>query len=385
MHSGNGGRLLVLALALLPAVAAAGPVAGEVVDLRGEIAEDLYVAGRSVTFDGRAAGDVLAAGRDVRVAGTVAGDVMAAGERVEIAAAVADDARLAGRDVRVAGSVGDGLLAAGETVILSAGAEVGGRAWLAGRRIELSGDLARGVRAAGETVIVSGRVTGDAEFAAGRVEVRAGAEITGNLVVRGPEPPRVEPGARIGGRVEHLPGESPAEVSGPPSLAALPWLFAPALAVAGGLWLLLAPGFAVAAARTARTQTGLSLALGLALLATPPLVAVLLMATVVGALAGLVLFALYPVMVLLGGLNGALSLGGLVLARVRRGAAAGGGGIRFVALLTGIVALALLAWIPLLGGLLVLAIAVTGLGALGLSAWSARAGGAAPPAAPDVV
>lgn len=50
-----------------------------------------------------------------------------------------------------------------------------------------------------------------------------------------------------------------------------------------------------------------------------------------------------------------------------------------------VLALALLAWIPLLGGLLVLAIAVTGLGALGLSAWSARAGGAAPPAAPDVV
>jgi len=178
----------------------------------------------------------------------------------------------------------------------------------------------------------------------------------------GGKAPRLSPKARVEGQVIKRPaaGPEPSEVE--ERGARRGGLFAAAsLMVTGVVIFLLFPETAVAAAEAGRRRPWASLGLGLAGLATTPLVAVMLLATGVGSLLAFLLLALYPVGLVLGGLAGLFLLGesGLRLSRLRAPR------LRRVLAFVGALALvAALQWVPFLGAALALLLLFLGLGAL---------------------
>jgi hypothetical protein len=208
---------------------------------------------------------------------------------------------------------------------------------------------------------VAGTVAENVVSFNGLVTIRSGAEVGGDLVSR--QTPVVEDGATVRGETRANPGElfrRPLPFFG--LIAA--WLaVSVSVLVLGLLILWLAPRGADAVADVWRTATGPSVGWGLILLVGLPLLAIVLLITLVGIPFGvgllLGLFLIYSV----GYTLGALVVGGWFVKPPRS---------RMAAFLVGFAILRLLALIPFVAGLVGAAAAVIGLGALAVAVWRAR-------------
>lgn len=358
---------LCLAVLLLPPPAAA---ADDDVVKRGTFPRTLYAAGASIDIDAEVGGDVLAAGGRVSVGHRIKGSVMAAGGRVELAGRVGEDARLAAGRIAMDAVVGGDLVAAGGRIALSPASVVTGDLWLAGGTIVIAGQIGGGVRIAGRAIAIGGDIAGDVELVGHSIEILPGTTIRGRLTYRSPEPAQIDPAARIAGGIAHETLTWPSHAATMARVAAtvLGLGFAAALVVLSVVFVLLFPGYAVAAAHAIGRQPWASLSLGFALLVATPIAAVIALATVIGSPLSAALIAIYLLSLPLGYAVAALYLGDLGLALIGRAAGAGRGW-RAVSLIAAVAVLTLLGMLPWVGGLVPILALTFGLGAAYLEAF----------------
>jgi hypothetical protein len=197
---------MVLALILGGRALAAEVYGGDRFHLpAGEVLEDdLYVAADEVIIDGTVAGDVVAAGGLVAINGTVTGDLIAAGGSVVVAGTVEDDVRVAGGGLDIGGVIGGDLFAAGgggtwsqpmtfdgrrveQGVRLADSAAVGGDAYIAGGEGTIAGTIRRDLRAAMGALVLEAEVGRDAVLASQNLRVSEEAQIDGALRYTTPE------------------------------------------------------------------------------------------------------------------------------------------------------------------------------------------------------
>lgn len=327
------------------------------------IDDDLYAAGGEVQIDGSVAGAATLAAGSAGISGDVEGDVIVAGGRINLDGGVGDDLRAAGGTVEVTGFVIDQATIAGGSVTIRPGSAIGGRTWIAGGDVEMGGQIGDDLQVAAGTVVISGRVAGDVEVAARDIRVDPGAIIDGDLVWRGKTPPRIAEDAQILGEVREAGEEQASAGSGSRTDFDGSWAVGVAVAVAALILLWLAPHLVARAAGAFRAAPGRTLVLGGAAILLTPIVAFVLMATLLGWLLGLVVLAGYVFALLLSGL-----LGLLIIARVLRdrfGAAPATGGWRNAVILVLVVAVLVLAWqVPVLGNLIATLLILAGFGAM---------------------
>ena len=340
---------------------------GETVIKREPIDHDFYAAGETVTIAAPVNGDVVIAGQRLTIDGPVAEDVIAAGEIVNINADVGDDVRAAGRLVQLNAAVADHMVAAGETVTLGPTSKIGNWAWLAGQKIEVLGDVGQDLKVAGNEVIIAGHIGGDVKVMADQVRVLDGAVINGSLQVQG-NPPAVAAGARILGGVTQVPMPTvePAPIVKAVILVGFMWIVG--LVLAGIVYYLMFPRWSVATARQIGQVPLQSLGLGFLVLLVGPLFIVLLFATGIGFLLGILMAAAYLLMVVTGGLTGVIYLADVALVRLFKKEQAGKG-IMVLTLIGAFIVLGLVQLIPLLGSLAVFLLTVLGIGAIKYQFW----------------
>lgn len=316
---------VALVLALLPGPALADDRAGRTVVVEeGETVEgDLSAVGGSVVVRGHVTGDVEAVAGSVVVTGTVDGDVTGAAGSVRI------DGTVGGR-VRVAA----------------------GSLWI-GSDAMIDGD----VDAAVGSATIAGTVGGTVRIGADSIDLRPSAVVEGDLAYEG----TLEMGE--GATVEGTVREDPDLVFGPgvrlptvpPGVGLLYGFLAHLLL--GAVLLLAFPLFSSRTVDRALDDPLRSGGVGLLLLVGIPVVAVLVMLTVVGIPFGLLGLGLYALLLWVGFVYGAFALGSLALSRVGREH-------RWGALALGLAVLVALQWLPVLGGLLRFVALVAGFGAL---------------------
>jgi hypothetical protein len=210
-------------------------------------------------------------------------------------------------------------------------------------------------------VTISGRVNGDVVVFNGRVELRSGANVTGDVVSQ--SAPVVASGATIGGTSKRLQTNTNWEGFGWAGKLAW-WLAVSVSTLVVGLLLIWLVGRGAARILEAgRTRIGPSIGLGLLLFFGLPLLAVIALVTVVGIPLGLGLLAALLLIYALGYSAAAWILGRSIV----RGPTAW-----VVAFLVGWAILRVVALVPILGGLVWFAAVVIGLGALALAIWRAR-------------
>lgn len=356
--------ILVVTLGLGVAIAASNT--GETVTINEPVVEDLYIAGNTLNVQASVAGDLVAAGRDLEVGADVQGDLLAAGDTLRLNAPVADDARMAGRSVMINDAIGGHLVATGETILLGPDASVADWAWLAGRELELQGSIGRGSRLAGRTVTLSGEVSGDLTVYANQLILTPTARIGGNLDVHTSNPPQIDNEAQIAGelRVQNDVESKPANEWQPGF-----GVFGALLAIVTSVVLyLLFPAYLVAGADRLKASPFKSLGLGILFLIGTPLIIALLFVTGIGAVLGLVLLAVYLLMLLAGTVTGSVFLAslGLHLAGKEEGA---GRVLSAVAVALAVVLVQLVQWVPIGGAIFTVLLFLTGLGAAVTAAW----------------
>jgi cytoskeletal protein CcmA (bactofilin family) len=309
-------------------------------------------------------GDVVAAGGQVLIEGRVEGDVLAAGGVVDVSAETMDDVRAAGGVVTLRGPITGDAVAAGGTVVLTRDAVVGGRAWFGGGNVDVAGQVGATLKVAARKIALSGAVGGDVEITADEIEVLPGARISGALTYRSPRPAHIDPAAEIRGGVTYVPVEGPS--FGGRVAARL--LFVVAIGVLGAVLILLFPRFSAATVATVGRHPWPSLGFGAAAAVGGPLLGALLAATVVGLALGAAVFVVWGLAMAAGFLAGTLLLGALAT-QIGREGAPDSRRAWVGALAIGLLLVAAVGFIPVVGGLVPAALALVGAGAVMRTVW----------------
>lgn len=282
------------------------------------------------------------------------------GLALALPAAAEEDAVRIGGHVDITEAIDGSLHAAAGRITVTA--PIGGDASLAAGKIEISGPITRDLHAAAGYVKIDGPIGGDVAIAAGTLELGPEARISGKLTFRGGELKR-DPAAVVYGALDQDAGRIkkhfPSERHGGSHSGG--WFWTTTLLVLAALLAAALPGPTRRMAVELRERPWLTALVGFVALITIPIAAFLLMLTIIGIPLGIIAIAGYAMLLLLGYVWLAVAIGGLLLERVKPETAAQAAWRAGAAALA-MLALAFLAKVPLLGGLVVFAALVVGVG-----------------------
>ena len=362
-------RIVIAALsicaALLPLNAAAEDAAAY------RVGADLYQSGPRVTVAEDGLQDVFAGAETVRLATPIDGSAHLAGRRVEVDAPIAHSLYAAAYSVTLDGAVGGTASLMAHDVHVTAPIERGLRALA--RRITVAAPVGGDVLLRSARVHLDAAVAGDASIAAERLTFGPAARIDGTLRLYSDAQDDIDvPDSVITpARIERLPrpdwGGDGVQVPRPDwqglVLRYLGWVMVVALIAA--LAAAVAPQGLASARRCVLQRPFASLGYGFLTLSALIGSALVLALTLIGILISPAMVALTVLIGFAGYVVGAYSFGAGVLIAVGRGEPTSLR-LRIVAAFIGAAGAGLLALIPVLGWLFVLALMLAGTGAMTL-------------------
>jgi cytoskeletal protein CcmA (bactofilin family) len=365
--------LLILLLLAAPAGAVELISGDNVLVPAGVVQGPLFVSGNQVVIDADVDGDVFAVGQTITINGKVNGDVLAAARNIRINGNVEGSARCAAQNIDIKGELKEDLTAAASEVRQLEGSRVGRDATVFANQITMTGEIGRQYLGTGGTTRINGLIGGDVHF--WRVEnLQLGPEtvINGNLDYSSPREATVAAGAQIAGITNWDYLKAQTEKQKQP--AGINWVGSLLSFVAAILvWAVLAqffPGIWSGLSQTMRQSPGYTLGWGLVLLLLTPLLALLLLVTVIGIPFSLALLAGYAFLLYAGKIIVGDAVGRLLTTRFGWE----GRVHAILPFLLGYVLLLLLTSIPVVGWLVRIIIACLALGAVFLAIYRWRQG-----------
>lgn len=343
---------------VVPSVALASPVlrSGEEVTVSEAQAVEgnFYAAGGAVTISGSVEGDLYAASGTVTINGEVADDVVVAAGTTQIHGEVGDDVRVLAGEVTIAGSVGGDLLVLGGIVRVLSTAQIDGDVLFFGGESDLDGDVRGGVSGRAEAVRINGPIRGDVSVVTTRaLQLGDQAHVGGDIEYWSVRDAVRAPGSVVvGDMTKHVSIEGAQE----DGISMLPILM---LFFTTLVYLTLFKGALVPFMHRSVARFGVYSLIGLGVVLGVPVAAVLLMVSVIGMPVGAALFLLWGIVLLVSWSLGGLFLGA-VLARYLEGEVS----LSLKWALLGTLVFALLSYMPYLGPLVVVVVALILIGSM---------------------
>jgi cytoskeletal protein CcmA (bactofilin family) len=354
---------IVLASAATPAVAQFEDIwrVGARVHATASDHNNLWAAGAVVAVRGSVKNDIWAAGAEVDVDATAGKSLWAAGAIVSVTGQAQDMYVMAARatvDARVNGKLSMGAA----RLIVGRGTEVRGITRLAGAEVVFSGTSRGAAEIYADTVQINGRVAGNLRVRARSISLGKGAIVDGDAVFETLDEPQIDVGATIRGRqTVTIPMRQQVDRRSTIVTLGAAVLFGVGAGLVLGIILLLAARpFVERGIDTIREAPVRSAFVGLAVFILIPLVASLIMVTIVGIPIGLLILLAFPLAVAIGLVLSAFALADRILNRDRMERSTGG---QFVSLLVGVIILAVIGLIPVLGFVVGVLALLIGLGA----------------------
>jgi len=339
-------------------VLAAGLVNGSAITIsKDEVVDEvIYFAGQSLIIDGTVNGDIFGVAQDIIINGTVNGGVTIAARDVTITGTITNGARIAAQTVTVSGKIGRDLFAGVSDITITPGGNIKRDLFFGSQQAIIAGNIGGKVKGGSEGATISGKIGGDVELWITRLDVTNTASINGKLTYTSNNPAIIESGSKINGVITRLPEPPKGSDVGSKILGFFMIAVTGIIAV-----LLLGSSRSAAMADSIRSKTWLSLGWGALLLVATPIVAVIVMITVIGVPLGFIALVLYLIALYLSQIPVALLIGRLIL----KGYVSNQAIIRtIVALVLGLFLLLLIGFIPFLNVLAGLLTVLFGLGAM---------------------
>ena len=324
------------------------------------INDDLYAAGGTISVDGNVNGSVIVAGGTVTITGTISRDLMVAGGTINVTGHIGGSIRAAGGNLTLNGPVAQDVVVAGGRTDIGSQGSVGRDLILTAGTATVSAPVTRNVVMASGDLTLKNRVGGDVKGRVDRLHLD-GAQIAGNLDYTSNNGVEKTNGGSVAGTTTQRRPET-----NPSGNAFLAWLRALIGIVALGLILIfLLPRLSTRSIDTLRAEPWPSLGFGAVVLVATPIIAliVFLIGLLIGGWwIGLLMIPLWILALSLGYVISGFLLGRLIFARVGWGAYHDA-----LALVAGLVVLAIVTVIPIVGWLIGLAAVVFGAGALAIA------------------
>jgi cytoskeletal protein CcmA (bactofilin family) len=314
--------------------------AASILNLSGEVSEDMSAVGGKVTLNGNVGKDALFVGGSVDVHGSVGDDLRVVGGDVVLAEPVTGDVFVMARSVTVLDTASIG----GDLIIYAADAEVSG---------SVGGDVVGRI----DTVRLDAPIKGTVDITTTQFTVGDRADIAGTVrYVSATEITR-SPNAKIGGEITR---NDPIRKEA--SLPVVKTLLIPVLMVlfTALVWYLVARRLLTAIVDRALVRTIRPAATGFIAFFAAPVIIVILTVSVLGTLVGITALAAYIFAILLAVVSSAAVLGQLIVKLYKKDNIP----LSPLTLCIGVLAMTVLALIPVIGVMTLVILFVATLGAL---------------------
>ncbi len=321
------------------------------------VENDFYAAGGSVTHSGEVRGDMYVMAGSITVNGKVGEDLTVLGGTVNTHERIGDDLRVLGGEVVVAGEVkGDVFVVGGQLRLLST-AKVGGNIYFYGGEAVIDGPVVGTIMGKADTFIVNAEAGGI--DISGKLTLSDRASIEGDVNYISGEDLSRSPSAVVTGQISRGDEvESTKEDSRFGLFMLAAWFFTSFCVFflfkkhLEQLW------------HTLKRDPARSSVIGAVALIVGPVLAVILLLTVLGAWFGLLLFVSLSLLIL-----AAFVLLPIVLGRAIVSFVSGWNKMDYAAILVGFVAVFVLSLIPVLGALISILATIVTAGALLLTVY----------------
>ncbi|MDP2708882.1 MAG: hypothetical protein Q8O93_02425 [bacterium] len=296
---------LALAMLLLPAAAFAYSLkSGDSIYLaKNEVVEgNLYAAGSSLNIEGRVTGDVICAGQSITISGEVEGDVICAGQTINVSGKVGGSLRAAGNSINLSGQVARNAMTFGATIITSASSSVGWGMLVAGNTLEMRGQVGRDLYGGAAKANIAGRINGDLDLNLGynnnkdqHLTIASTAIIGGDVKYKSNQDAAVKPGAAIAGEIIH---NFPPTMVTKTNFARLSWWWGRLISIFSALVIgLVLISFwreqVIKITDLMLKKVGPSLGWGILTLLLTPIIAIMLLVTIIGIPLSLIALSLW--------------------------------------------------------------------------------------------
>ena len=357
--------LVALILALTPTPAAAADIrSGQDITIgtTETIEDDLYAFGTNIAINGTIHGDLIAGGNNISVDGNVTGDVIAGGNSVVIRGQVGGSVRAAGNTVVVDGKIANDLVVGGNELTILGNGRVGRDVIVGATNATISGQIGRDLQAGGANVKIDSSVGGNVTANVERLQITDRGTVGGSLKYTSKNEAQIANAASVKGSVERqTPDNGRAPLFSGTAALVVEWLKGLiGLLILGILVVFFFPGFSRRAGEVLVHSPWLTLAVGALALIGLPILSIVFFAVgylIGGWWIGFVVLALFVVVLALSIPVAAVGVGGALLRVARRPVPV------WLALFIGLVALLLVALIPILGGIVIFFALLFGMGA----------------------
>jgi cytoskeletal protein CcmA (bactofilin family) len=322
-------------------------VAGGDVLINSDILGDLVVAGGDVTIEGSIEQDLIVVGGMIKVNGMVNGDVRIAGGEVELNNEVVGDVVGVGGKVKVAGPVGgDVVVMGGEASILQA---VGGQLMIRAGMVHVDGPVA------GPVDIVASE----------KLSIGSKAVFTDTAKYKSPQEAQIAEGAQVGDlqfeKMEVRSGSNAIEQALEGIFAITFVLKLLAMILAALILIKLFPKTSSELVHHLEANPWGNLGIGFVGAVSTPIIALILMVTFVGFYAGIIVLLLWMVWMMAGVLVGMVLVGSWINKKLTKKAELT---VDWQGAVIGVVVLSLLAFIPVIGWLVMAFVILAGFGTI---------------------
>lgn len=323
-----------------------------------ETPNDLYTVARTVTVNGDINGDLVAAGATILINGATEDSLFATAGDITIRGPIGRHLRAAGGTVTISSLVGGDVFVAGGTVIITKDAIVNGGLYVSGGTVTVDGVVKGETKVAGGQVTINGQLA-NANVRASTLHLGDQAVINGDLWYKSPEEKTQAQGAVIVGNLHYQPIAADQLWK---KLSSAQYLLQIVATILFG-WLLwhFAPKTVGQVVNAGLKRPAAAAWLALGALFVTPIVAILLIVTIIGAPIGVLLGLLWGVTIILGSVISKIIFGSWLIRLVTKEKDFK---IDLQAIAVGTLLLALISFIPVIGQLVGFVFFLLGLGAV---------------------
>lgn len=320
-----------------------------------------YAAAQTVTIDGTVNGDVYCAGQDIMINGTVNGDVLCAGQQVAISGMVTGDVRTAGQMVDISGTIGGTVSSFSQQTTIAEEAIVKGSLNGGSQRVVIKGVVEKDVVISAQELAINGQVKGDVTAEAEKLTLTNSPSILGNLAYAGSRESSVDK-SKVSGTTSFTQRDDADKNArmGMHAFASFALMMLIACVASAVLLVLVAPRYYERSFALVNKKFAHVLAAGFTVLIAVPIVAIIMMMSVILLPLGIALLSAAVVVHILAFSFVAYYVGRWVFVNAIRHSV--------LVMFAGAIIVAILMMIPLVGFLTLVAVHVIGTGGLVMTA-----------------
>ena len=364
-------RILVILISLLVPLSIAGVAYAQQLETGGKtvvlpkdetVNKDYFAAGETVTLAGTINGDAYLAGGTVNIEGRVNGDLIAVGGIVNVRGKVENDVRIGAGQIIISGEIGGNATTGAGSVSITDSAKVNGSLVSGSGNLSIFAPIGKGLTIGAGNSTIGSEVTGDITAGVGQLTFTPNAKVSGNVTYWSDVDAQIQPGAQILGKIVHnFPPkpdkEKAAKAMGTFALAVKVISFISALII-GFLLIKFLPIFTQRTANTISKNALKSLGMGILALILTPIIAVILLVTIVGIPLAFILLVAFAIELYLAKIFVSLVIGQKILKFL--GQKAGNGW----SLVLGLIVFMIVTMVPIIGWIVALIVLLLGLGAI---------------------